>query len=124
MTREEFRNLSGKNLIDLAFEYDLEDLTGSLIKEDEYDGYIYEEILEWQRFAYGGWKDLRNFLNEIPECSSTGYIWKDDRGNYIALNSDNDIKNFLHEDIYDFFESEELFDEEVNEAKNSSALLS
>lgn len=123
MTREEFRNLSGKDLIDLAFEYDLEDLTGSLIEEGEYDGYIYEEILEWQRFAYGSWKDLRNFLNEIPERSSTGYMWKDDNGNYIALNSDDDIKGFLYEDIYDFFESEELFDEEVAEAENVSALF-
>lgn len=123
MTREEFRNLSGKDLIDLAFEYDLEDLTGSLIEEGEYAEYIWEEIREWYREGYGGWEDLRDFLSGIPEYSRTGYMWKDDNGNYIALNSDDDIKGFLYEDIYDFFESEELFDEEVVEAENVSALF-
>ena len=123
MTREEFRNLSGKDLIDLAFEYDLEDLTGSLIEEGEYAEYIWEEIHEWYREGYGGWEDLRDFLNGVPEYSRTGYMWKDDNGNYIALNSDDDIKGFLYEDIYDFFESEGLFDEETIEAGNVSALF-
>lgn len=108
MTREEFENLDGDGLVGLICEYDIYDIWDHLMDYDSINDRVWDNVSNWG----DGWAELRDYLNSIPDYSRTGYFWMDDWGDIESLDTDEELRACIYEDILDYFESNDLFEEE------------
>lgn len=108
MTREEFDNLGGEELVGLIHEYDIYYIWDHLLEYDSVNDRVWDSISNWD----DGWAELRDYLNSISDYSRTGYFWMDEYGEIDSLDTDQELRDCIYEDILDYFESNDLFEKE------------
>ena len=120
MTREEFSNLDGQELANLIGEYDIYDIYDHLMYEESLSDHIWSYISNWD----DSWESLRDFLDNTPDYSQTGYFWMNDYGEISSIDTDRELRDLIYDDIlsyfedYDLFEDEEEGDEEPSESQD------
>lgn len=107
MTREEFSNLTGEELAGLIYEYDIYEIRDNLLDEESLVDRIWDNISGWG----DGWMDLRDYLNNVSDYSRTGYFWDDDY-EIVSIDTDQELRDCIYEDIFNYFEGNDLFEEE------------
>ena len=70
MTREEFDNLGGEELVRLIGEYDIFYIWDHLMDYDSVNDRVWDNISNWG----DGWRELRDYLDSIPDYSRTGFF--------------------------------------------------
>lgn len=120
---ENYNNRYCSDLLDIAYEQDMYDITDKYMSYDAFNENIEEAISEFD----GGWKDLRDALNELPvgtydyyERDGYSYFsytgWDEGREFYDRLVSE------IEENMY-FDEEEEDEEDEDDESESMEAEL-
>ena len=118
MTRTEFENLDGQELASLVSEYDIYHIWENLIYAENLSDRVWDIIGNWDN----GWETLGDFLNDTPDWSATGYFWENDYGEISSIDTDEQLKGLIYDDVLDYFDGNDLFeDEEVEDEEPSES---
>lgn len=116
MTRAEFSNLDGQELASLIGEYEIYDIYDHLMYEESLSDHIWDYISNWD----DSWESLRDFLDNTPDYSQTGYFWMNDYGEISSIDTDRELRDLIYDDILSYFEDYLLFEDEEEEDEEPS----
>ena len=116
MTRAELSNLDGQELASLIGEYDIYDIYDHLMYDDSLSDYVWNYISNWD----DSWESLRDFLDNTPDYSQTGYFWMNDYGEISSIDTDRELRDLIYDDILSYFEDYDLFEDEEEEDEEPS----